>query len=62
MPMSRASRRHIRILIKLVRDEDGGEMLEYALVAGLMIIGAIATITCVGQRVVARWNSLNTSI
>jgi pilus assembly protein Flp/PilA len=44
---------------KLVRDEQGGEILEYALIAGLIVVAAIATITAVGGKVLARWNSLN---
>ena len=46
----------------LVRDEQGGEVLEYALVAGLIVIAAIATIASVGGKVLARWNSLNSSM
>ena len=47
---------------KLVRDEQGGEVLEYALIAGLIVVAAIAAITAVGGRVLARWNSLQNSI
>jgi pilus assembly protein Flp/PilA len=45
---------------KLVRDEQGGEILEYALIAGLIVVAAIAVITAVGGKVLGRWNSLNT--
>lgn len=44
------------------RDERGGEVLEYALIAGLIVVAAIAAITSVGGRVLARWNSLKNSI
>ena len=47
---------------KLVKDEAGGEVLEYALVAGLIVIAAIATITAVGGKVLARWTSVNNSL
>ena len=47
---------------KLVRDENGGEVLEYALIAGLIVVAAIAAITSVGSKVLARWTSLNASI
>jgi len=50
------------MLNSLVRDENGGEVLEYALVAGLIVIAAIATIASVGGKVLARWNSLNSSM
>ncbi len=47
---------------ELVRDENGGEVLEYALIAGLIIVAAIASISTVGTKVLARWTSLNASI
>lgn len=50
------------LFAKLVRDEQGGEVLEYALIAGLIVVAAIAVISAVGTKVVARWNSLNASM
>ena len=47
---------------KLIRDEQGGEVLEYALIAGLIVVAAIAVITSVGGKVLARWQSLNSSM
>ena len=47
------------LMKKLVKDEQGGEILEYALIAGLIIVAAIAVIKGVGTKVLARWNSLN---
>ena len=47
---------------KLFRDEDGGEVLEYALIAGLIVVTAIAVITAVGGKVLARWQSLDSSM
>ena len=46
----------------LMKDEQGGEVLEYALIAGLIVVAAIAVITSVGGKVVARWTSLNSSL
>ena len=60
--MTRTARRGIRILVMLMKDQQGGEVLEYALVAGMIVIGAMATIACVGTKLVARWTSLNNSI
>ena len=48
------------LLVKLVRDEQGGEVLEYALIAGLNVGAAIAVIGAVVTKVLARWNSVNT--
>ena len=47
------------LLTKLVKDEAGGEVLEYALIAGLIVVAAIAVIGSVGTKVLARWNSLD---
>jgi pilus assembly protein Flp/PilA len=47
---------------RLVRDETGGEVLEYALIAGLIVVAAIAVIGTVGTKVLARWTSLDSSI
>ena len=50
------------MLRKLVVDETGGEVLEYALILGLVIVTAIVVITSVGTKVVARWTSINSSL
>jgi pilus assembly protein Flp/PilA len=49
-------------LVRLYRDEEGGEVLEYAIVAGLIVVAAISVIGKVGSKVLARWNSLNSSM
>ncbi len=43
-------------------NETGGEVLEYALVAGLIVVAAIAVIGQVGAKVVAKWTSLNSKM
>jgi pilus assembly protein Flp/PilA len=50
------------IVSKLVKNEDGGEVLEYALIAGLIVVAAIAVISSVGTKVLGRWTSLNSSM
>jgi Flp pilus assembly pilin Flp len=47
---------------RLVRDEQGGEVLEYALIAGLIVVAAIAVITSVGTKVLARWTSTDSAM
>jgi Flp pilus assembly pilin Flp len=47
------------LLKKLVKDEQGGEVLEYALIAGLIVVAAIAVIGSVGGKVLAQWKSLD---
>ena len=47
---------------KFINDEEGGEVLEYALIAGLIVVAAIAIISAVGDKVLGRWTSLNNSL
>ena len=51
-----------QLLSRVWDDEQGGEVLEYALIAGLIVVAAIAVIGAVGTKVLARWNSLNSSM
>ena len=50
------------LITRLMNDDRGGEVLEYALIAGLIVVTAIAVIGSVGTKVLARWTSLNSSI
>jgi Flp pilus assembly pilin Flp len=50
------------LIRKAALDDRGGEVLEYALIAGLIVVAAIATIHAVGTKVVAKWTSLNSSM
>jgi Flp pilus assembly pilin Flp len=47
---------------RLLQEDAGGEVLEYALIAGLIVVAAIAVITSVGGKVLARWQSLDSSM
>ena len=49
-------------MLKFLKDDSGGEVLEYALIAGLIVVAAIAVIGSVGGKVFASWNSLNSSM
>jgi Flp pilus assembly pilin Flp len=51
-----------RAVLKVMKDESGGEVLEYALIAGLIVVAAIGVIGKVGTKVLARWGSLNSSM
>ena len=48
--------------VGLVKDERGGEVLEYALIAGLIVVAAIAVITTVGTKVLAKWTAVNSGL
>ncbi|HSI33850.1 MAG: Flp family type IVb pilin [Phycisphaerae bacterium] len=47
---------------RVARDDRGGEVLEYALILGLIVVVAIAIIGTVGTKVLGRWTSVNSSI
>ena len=62
-PYEASMRRKLIQQIKaFIASETGGEVLEYALVAGLIIVAAISAISTVGTKVLARWNSLKNSM
>lgn len=50
------------LLRALVIEDNGGEILEYAIIIGLIILAAIVAITAVGNSVMARWTSLSNSM
>jgi Flp pilus assembly pilin Flp len=50
------------VLQRLLADEQGGEVLEYALIAGLIVVAAVAAITSVGTKVLGRWTSVQNSM
>ena len=45
--------------LTLACDERGGEVLEYALIAGLIVVAAIGAIAAVGTKVLGYWNSVS---
>ena len=52
----------IRKTAAVISDERGGEVIEYALILGLISIIAIVTISAFGTKVLARWGSVNSSM
>lgn len=47
------------LFFRLINEQDGGEVIEYAIVGGLIVIGSIVLISAVGTKVVARWTAVN---
>jgi pilus assembly protein Flp/PilA len=47
---------------RLISEEEGQGMTEYALVLGVIAVGAIVTITAFRTQVAALWTSITTSI
>jgi Flp pilus assembly pilin Flp len=46
------------LLGRLPRDERETQVVEYALIAGLVLVAAIAILTTIGGRVLARWSMM----
>jgi len=51
-----------KIVARLVSEERGTETLEWGLVCGLIVIGAIVAITAIGPKVTAMWNKVSAAI
>jgi len=52
----------IRTLRHFWNDERGTEVLEWGLVAGLIVVGAIVAILAIGPKVADIWNDANEQI
>ena len=52
----------MKLIVSLIRDDRGGEVMEYVLIAGLIIVAAIAVVAAVGTKVLARWTTVNGSL
>lgn len=50
------------IFSRIRRDESAGEMIEWALVVGLVVIVAISLVAAFGTKTLARWTSVNQSM
>jgi len=52
----------MRKVLGFLRDENGTETLEWGLVCGLIVVGAIVAIGFIGPKVTAMWNNVNNKI
>ena len=50
------------ILNRILRDDAGGEVMEYALILGLIAVACVAVVAAYGTKVVARWTSVGSSM
>ncbi len=46
----------------IIRHDHGGEVIEYALIAGMIVALSFVPISCFGIKVLARWNSVSSSM
>ena len=44
-----------KLMSRVMNDENSGEILEYALIAGLIIVAAIAVFGTVGVKILGHW-------
>ena len=52
----------MRKVVAFLLDESGTETLEWGLVCGVLVIGAITAIALIGPKVTDMWNDMNNSI
>jgi len=52
----------MKALLRFIRDEQGTETLEWGLVCGLIVLGAIVALASIGPKVTGMWNNLDTAI
>jgi pilus assembly protein Flp/PilA len=51
-----------RLAMRLVNDDRGGEVLEYVLIAGLIVAATVAVVATIGSKVLARWTTVSDSL
>ena len=49
-------------LVRLVNEEDGQNLIEYALIAGIIALGAIAAMTGLKNQIVNAFNSVGNQL
>ncbi len=49
-------------LMKFLRDEDGVTAIEYGLIAGLIAVGIIATVTVIGTDLTSIFSNISTHL
>ena len=52
----------MRKLVAFLKDDSGTETLEWGLVCGLIVVGAITAIALIGPKVTAMWNDINNKV
>jgi pilus assembly protein Flp/PilA len=50
------------LLVRFIHEDEGQDLIEYALLAGLITTAVVALITTIGARVLTLFTDLNTAI
>jgi Flp pilus assembly pilin Flp len=51
-----------RLFVRIWRDEEGGESIEYAMTLGFLALGGYALVKSVGGKVVEMWHQIDTAL
>jgi len=52
----------MRKIVAFWKDDSGTETLEWGLVCGLIVVGAITMIALIGPKVTDMWNDMNNAV
>ncbi len=52
----------IKLLVRLIEEEDGQDLIEYALVAGLIGIGAVVSLSGLDTRIKTAFNNVGNQL
>jgi Flp pilus assembly pilin Flp len=55
-------RKIMKLAKRFVREDDGLETVEYAIISGLIVVGTIGAITAIGQWVAAQYQALQSAL
>jgi Flp pilus assembly pilin Flp len=55
-------RKLCRWFVTFAKDERGTETLEWGLVCGLIVVGAITAVALIGPKITDMWNDVNNEI
>ena len=47
-----------KLLVRFLRDEDGSEVVEYALMLGMIVLACMLIIGALGVKIVTRWQDI----
>jgi pilus assembly protein Flp/PilA len=50
------------MLNRLLREDDGQDLIEYGLLLGIIVVGTITIISAIGTKVTTYFNNLNTAM
>jgi pilus assembly protein Flp/PilA len=50
------------LIARLIREDEGQDLIEYALLLGIIVVGTIGLITAIGGKVNTYFGNLNTAM